>query len=131
MTLLRMAGRLLLLPGQLLLHVIARPHGKHGLPPLTRFQRGAVHGFLWIVFLMIFSMSTATPPAAIGASPTITVQRPTPAPTRPAPRSPVPPTSAPASTPPSTPVDDDPIFVPRPDNDDHRESRFCRRRWWC
>jgi endonuclease YncB( thermonuclease family) len=33
--------------------------------------------------------------------------------------------------PPAPANDDDSVYVPLPDNNDDRESRFCRKRWWC
>lgn len=68
MTILRVALRLLrlvvALPGRWLIDEIDDRKHRNGVGPLNRFQRGAVHGFVGIVALMIFSMATMPSAAA-------------------------------------------------------------------
>lgn len=131
MALLAALGRLLLLPGRLLIRTIDDLKRSNGVPPLGRFLRGCVHGFLGLFALMAFAMSTAPPPAPVAApivrtAPSyVPLQRPTGILST---------TAAPSSTPPSTAVDepDDPVYVPLPDDDDNWDKpRICHRKWWC
>lgn len=133
MTLPRLAGRLLLLPGRLLIRSIDNARRSNRVSPLNGLQRGSVHGFLAISALIAFSMATHTPPpATASAPPTATAPRYTPAPR------PTPPegwvTAAP-STAPSPAVDEpaDVDYIPLPDDGDGDwdKPRICHRKWWC
>lgn len=98
--------------------------------PLNTFHRGAIHGFVWVVALIAFSIATMPPavvPAAPVARPTV---RYTPPPIPTGVLEPVETTTAPVEDP-DTGTD----YVPLPDvdNDDRDwdKPRICHRRWWC
>lgn len=124
----RLVWRLLALPGRALIRWLDRRKAVNHVPPLGTFLRGCVHGFVWLIALMAFSMATVTPvPTATPATPTPATVRPTPT------NSWVEPTLAPTSTAPST-AGDEPVYVPLPDDDDDHDwdkPRVCHRKWWC
>lgn len=88
MTLLRVARRLLALPGRLLIHAINRARAGNRAPALTRVQRGAAHVFVGFCALIAFSTALHPAPVTASAAP-VSVQRPPAARTsQPMPRSP-------------------------------------------
>lgn len=66
---LRALALLIRLPGRLLINALDGAKARNGVGPLNRFQRGAVHGFVWLCALIMFSMMTtpATPTATTWA----------------------------------------------------------------
>lgn len=130
MNLLRLLLRLVALPSRLVVNWV----DSISEPKLTPFLRASVHGFVWVVALMAFSM-TALPTPVPEASPAV----------RTAPQyAPLLPTTTETPAPsvePAGPIADgaDDVDVPNlPDIDegmveheDHGESWFCRHRRWC
>lgn len=57
----RLALRLLALPGRLLIHWINERKAANGVPPLGGFLRGSVHAFIWFVIFVLFGVSNSTP----------------------------------------------------------------------
>jgi hypothetical protein len=132
MNLVRLAARLLALPGRLLIRWLNDRKRSNGVPPLGTFLRGCVHAFLWF-WVMIITVAVLNPvPATPVAAPPASTTRPSTVPTT---RWTPPPTTTPVPTPTTTPPveDADESYVPLPDDDDDdgRESRFCRKRWYC
>jgi endonuclease YncB( thermonuclease family) len=60
-TIMRLALRLLALPGRLLIHWINERKAANGVPPLGGFLRGSVHAFIWFVIFVLFGVSNSTP----------------------------------------------------------------------
>jgi endonuclease YncB( thermonuclease family) len=100
---LRALALLIRLPGRLLINTLDGLKARNGVGPLNRFQRGAVHGFVWLCALIVFSMASNPAPtstASTASSTAITatttaVARPTSTPTT---------SSRPASTAPAQPA---------------------------
>jgi hypothetical protein len=128
--LLRLLYVLVALPGRLLVRWLDRKRHENGLLPMGGFLRGSVHGFVWLIALMIFSMATVTPTR------TDEIERVQPERSRVtelARRYTPPPTTTvlvPTPTPTSEP---EPVYVPLPDDDDDDwdKPRICHRKWWC
>jgi hypothetical protein len=126
--LLRSLLRLVALPSRLVVNWV----DSISEPKLTPFLRASVHGFVWVVALMAFSVATYTPPAPTAAPAVRTAPQYAPLP--PMTTAMPPPSAAPAPSPSTGDVD-----VPNlPDIDegvveheDHGESWFCRHRRWC
>lgn len=59
----RLALRLLALPGRLLIHWINERKAANGVPPLGGFLRGSVHAFIWFVAMVMFGMANSAPPS--------------------------------------------------------------------
>lgn len=134
MNLLRLVRVVLALPGRLVIRWLDLRRLGNGLRPMGGFLRGSVHGFIWVIALMMFSMATVAP------SP-----EPAPSAARVAPRYVPPavpadvfepmPTASPAPV--DEPTDEEiriavEEYLREDSNDgDGRESRFCRGKWWC
>lgn len=65
------------LPGRLLINAIDGLKAQNGVGPLNGFQRGAVHGLVWLCALIAFSMAINPAAAAPMSSATITSAAPT------------------------------------------------------
>lgn len=126
----RLAQRLLALPGRVLVRWIDGRKAVNGVPPLGTFLRGCVHGFVWLIALMAFSMATAPAP-----TPTATpAMHPAPRydpPPLPASYAPPTPSFEPVPTTPPSEVEDVPHVPPPDDDDDWDKPRICHRKWWC
>jgi hypothetical protein len=133
MNLLRLLLLAAALPGRALiwgLNLLGGTPPGRPLPALERPLRWLVHVFAWLIVFVAFSMATAPPTPAPAAPVVRAVPRYVPPPV---PTGVLLPTTAP-STPPSTPVDnDEPVYVPLPDDDDddRDKPRICHRKWWC
>lgn len=68
MNLLRLALLALALPGRLLIRAIDDLKRANGVPPLGRFLRGCVHGFLGLFVLMACAAPAASPSTSVTAT---------------------------------------------------------------
>jgi endonuclease YncB( thermonuclease family) len=60
----RVLALILRFPGRLLINTIDGLKAQNGVGPLNGFQRGAVHGFVWLCALIVFSMASTPAPSA-------------------------------------------------------------------
>jgi hypothetical protein len=122
----RLVRRLLALPGRALIWWI-NSQRRPGVPPLGTFLRGSMHGLVWLLALMAFSMTLH--PQQPKSWPDVPVARPVPVQ---ATRWTPPPNPVPTTTPPVETEDADTAYVPLPDDDDDFDKpRICHRKWWC
>jgi endonuclease YncB( thermonuclease family) len=59
----RALALILRFPGRLLINTIDGLKAQNGVGPLNGFQRGAVHGFVWLCALIVFSMASTPAPS--------------------------------------------------------------------
>lgn len=134
-TIARLTRRLFGLPSRLLIRHIDGQRAQNRLPPMGWFLRGCMHGFVWLIALMVFSMATHSAPPE-----PVPVTRPTP------PRYVPPPIPTGVLEPIASEAPEPepaPAPVPEPDVDVHVDTDhhdlpdgaltggYCRRKWWC
>jgi hypothetical protein len=124
---------LIALPGQLLIRAIDDRKRANGVPPLGKFLRGCVHGFVWVVVLMAFSMAVTPTVTPASTPPPRIASRYVPPPIPSGVLQPVGSRTPEAPAPVDVPSVDVPgIDLDRPHlRDGALTGGYCAHKWWC